>query len=345
MRPIVEILKPRLYPDIEYTPNKEFRGSFYQSGKGNVRIPPAPNSALGLAHRYLVLQVHLRPPRPFLFTIRVRDDRANILTFAYSTEKTRSPDRPLSAQFSSMLSFDISLQTWSIVYFDLEELVREYTSPGIFQTLQTIEMKKFATIGKIFAVDFPPRLDLPPELCLPPGVDSQIVVFPKGQVMRLPDATPPEFPIRCSSPRGVVPPPLSPLSSPRHSLSQRSSPTTAKPPSRSRIAKVDALPPPTVIGAGIPVRPVTERPQPRRRPKPRRVRMAGGRGKPRPANPAPAEEEDISDEDCFGGQPPALDAANEEDMDIVFIHALNCYYCPANQQYYEIDPNDTPARA
>jgi hypothetical protein len=27
----------------------------------------------------------------------------------------------------------------------------------------------------------------------------------------------------------------------------------------------------------------------------------------------------------------------EEDLELVFIDALGCYYCPANQQYYEVD--------
>jgi hypothetical protein len=341
MLPIVDILKAHQYADIEYSPNKEFRGSFYQSGKGNVRIPPAPNSVLGHAQRYLVLQVHLRAPHPFMFTIRVRDDRGNIWTFAYSTEKTKSPDRPSSAQFSRMLSFDIPLKTWAIVYFDLEELVREYCAPGTFQNLQTIEMKKFATIGKIFAVDSPPGRELPPELCLPPGIESQTVLFPRGEVMRSPDPTPPGSPIRCSSPRGLVLPSLSP---PRQAASPKGSPTT---PTRNHLAKRpsegETLPPPgTVIGEPIVVQPFARKTESRRRPQARRGRVAAlpASQRPRPAAPEPREEEDISDEDFFAGEAPTFDPGNEDDLDLVFIQALNCYYCPANQQYYDIDPDD-----
>ncbi|OHS99467.1 hypothetical protein TRFO_08413 [Tritrichomonas foetus] len=61
------------------------------------------------------------------------------------------------------------------------------------------------------------------------------------------------------------------------------------------------------------------------------------------------EEEETDDENgAFMGSAPRINRADidvknglpeneEEELELVFIEALNCYYCPNNQQYYQID--------
>ena len=60
------------------------------------------------------------------------------------------------------------------------------------------------------------------------------------------------------------------------------------------------------------------------------------------------DDSDYSDSEAFGSVPAASDRANininpelpmgeEEELELVYIEALNCYYCPSNQQYYELD--------
>lgn len=63
------------------------------------------------------------------------------------------------------------------------------------------------------------------------------------------------------------------------------------------------------------------------------------------------EEEDDSDE-AFSGAPPSqldlpeldfkrrLPENEEEELELVYIEVLNCYYCPNNQQYYQIDSEE-----
>jgi hypothetical protein len=332
MLPIVEILKARQYAEVEYAPIKEFRGFFYQSGKANVRIPPAPHAALGHTQRYLVLQVRLRAPHPFTFTIRVRDSRGRLCTFAYSTEKARSRERPAPARFSVMLRLDVPGGTWAVVYFDMEALVREHCAPAAFQALQAIEIRKCATIGKIFAVDAPPARELAPELRLPPGVGSEVVLLPRGG-----GAPGPAAAARCSSAMAPAPAPLSPRR-------RGGPPATPGPAPRGRVGgrppDLEGLPA-AVTSARIAARPFSAHADPARRqrpPAPRSARRAASprRQRPRTAAPRPAEEEEISDEDFFAGEAPVSDPEGEDDFDLVFIQALGCYYCPASQQYYEI---------
>ena len=59
------------------------------------------------------------------------------------------------------------------------------------------------------------------------------------------------------------------------------------------------------------------------------------------------DDSDYSDSDAFGSVPandrskidikPELPMGEEEELELVYIEALNCYYCPSNQQYYELD--------
>jgi hypothetical protein len=56
---------------------------------------------------------------------------------------------------------------------------------------------------------------------------------------------------------------------------------------------------------------------------------------------ADTDEEDESDPDAFAGGPAEEDMGEDgvldEGLDLVYLQALNCYYCPANQQFYEFE--------
>jgi hypothetical protein len=54
------------------------------------------------------------------------------------------------------------------------------------------------------------------------------------------------------------------------------------------------------------------------------------------------EDDFLADEpevEAFAGTPPipAEDHGEEEELELVFIDALGCYYCPDNQKYYQVD--------
>ena len=64
------------------------------------------------------------------------------------------------------------------------------------------------------------------------------------------------------------------------------------------------------------------------------------------------EEEDDDSDEAFSGAPPSqldlpeldfkrrLPENEEEELELVYIEVLNCYYCPNNQQYYQIDSEE-----
>jgi hypothetical protein len=60
------------------------------------------------------------------------------------------------------------------------------------------------------------------------------------------------------------------------------------------------------------------------------------------------EEDDPSDDGAFGGVAPSISIPpvpnvsrlpdnDEDELELVYIESLGCYYCPSNQQYYQID--------
>ena len=63
------------------------------------------------------------------------------------------------------------------------------------------------------------------------------------------------------------------------------------------------------------------------------------------------DEEDDDSGEAFSGAPPQMDLPEldvkrrlpeneEEELELVYIEVLNCYYCPNNQQYYQIDSEE-----
>jgi hypothetical protein len=68
----------------------------------------------------------------------------------------------------------------------------------------------------------------------------------------------------------------------------------------------------------------------------------------KPKQPQKVAEEEDEDEAAFSGSAPVIDRADvnvniglpeneEEELELIYVEALGCYYCPNNQQYYQID--------
>jgi hypothetical protein len=78
-------------------------------------------------------------------------------------------------------------------------------------------------------------------------------------------------------------------------------------------------------------------------PKPNRPKLKLA-GRPKKAQPPNDAYEDDSEPDAFEGESPSKSAlhspavhSEEEDLELVYIEPLGCYYCPSNQQYYQMD--------
>jgi hypothetical protein len=59
------------------------------------------------------------------------------------------------------------------------------------------------------------------------------------------------------------------------------------------------------------------------------------------------EEDDLLIDGAFDGSPPIVDGGElptradpedtDEELELVYVQRLGCYYCPGNQQYYQLD--------
>ena len=69
---------------------------------------------------------------------------------------------------------------------------------------------------------------------------------------------------------------------------------------------------------------------------------------PRAAEAAPPDEEESESDDAFGSVSHSsprlpieirsgLPVMEEEELELIYIESLGCYYCPSNQQYYQLD--------
>lgn len=48
------------------------------------------------------------------------------------------------------------------------------------------------------------------------------------------------------------------------------------------------------------------------------------------------DESDVSSDDAFSSQPSTTYITDGDELELVYIDALDCYYCPANQKYYTL---------
>jgi hypothetical protein len=305
------ILASKQYSEIDYQYKKHARAWVLETSRGmKVRIPPSPTSSLGITSRYLVLQVRVKPEQTFTFTIQLRDDRGNTFNCAYTTIKTKASDRPTSSSHTSaLINLDIPAHIWVAAFFDLQEIANRHWRPGAFQALHSLEIAHCATVNKIYAQDSPPvfddqrRVKIPKGCEFPPGLEFQTVVFPTiedGESNASAFAAPAAVTASVSAKRSVK---------------------------------------------TVPARRIGPRPVPKE--DGRTARPAGApkrAAKAKEVAPPPrAEEEDsLSDNGAFDGRPPSANDEKQQgppgdELELVYLPRLNCYYCPGNEQYYQLD--------
>jgi hypothetical protein len=269
-----------------------------------VKIPP-PNSgkSLSISCRYLFLQVRRRSSDDFTFTITLRDDPGNHFNFAFSTI-TRKSERPSSSQTSALVHLDIPKNIWVTVVFDLQQVAEQFWRPAAFHQLDSIEVAPSCTLSRIFAQDAPPSY------------------APNGQLV---------LPRQYSFPSGI----------PSASVFVPTITADPEPPARAQTSP----PPPPTAGSGMSVQ-KKPRTQEKRFSKPERVpqplEVTPTRAK---AVPKKAIEEDDESDGAFDGVAPSspveilsgLPDNEEDELELVYVEKLGCYYCPGNQQYYQID--------
>jgi hypothetical protein len=310
-----------------YTYSKEDRASVckIEGSRANSAVKISASSTA----RYLVLQVRRRAVEDFTFTITLRDDRGNRFNFAFSTV-TRKSDRQTSSQTSALVQLEIPRNVWVTVVFDLQQVAEQFWRTGAFHQLDGIEISPVCTVARIFAQDCPPtydgfrRLALPKLFAFPAGIESETVQIPALSAVPEPDTQSkiePSKPPMTAESRGSRK--SGAFFKPRANEKRG---TTAAPSCHSVVIPASAAP--SCHSVVIPAKA-----------KPAAVAVA---------KTAPKDDDDISDDGAFDGVAPSgnltqLDvfqnsAGNEEnELELVRIESLGCYYCPGNQQYYQLD--------
>ncbi|KAH0794077.1 class I SAM-dependent methyltransferase [Histomonas meleagridis] len=300
----------------------EIFSSDLQDGKWEVEMTinsskslrlPTNQSTLGIAFRYIAFQVYVNSGCDFTITMTIRDDKANRFNFAYSTARRKNQERPSSSQTCALLNLEMKRNHWYTLYFDLELLSQQYWISGTYHILDSVEVSPKCKIRWIYAVDnflnshnqitLPNGLDVD----FPNGIDSFNLVLPQNIEASLP---PIDNPLRKSR--------IPTRSSTAKSRSSKY-PTSVKSESRSKSALTSKknLKPNTFANVS----------------------------KPETSTFDAHEEEEDSDCSAFDGVAPKSDIQinygipeNEEDeLELVYIEVLGCYYCPSNQQYYQLD--------
>jgi hypothetical protein len=324
---------------------------------------PAGSKTFGVTARYLVIQIRIIASSNTTITIQLGDDAGNRFNFAFSTLSCK---RPSSSQMCALINLPLQKERWLNICFDLQQITAIYWPNGSFRTLDSIEISPVCYIRDIYATNNPLSAeangtDLPKSYTYPAGIASSNVLVP--------DSLPPPIqsekrnsksPTVNVKPKGTsrtTPTGTRPARSTR-SGQQRSSvhPRTPVLPSLDESAKneseIDEL---LVEGIGttrnIPRKPVSMS-QSKKKPstapkdpvifeKPKKAVESEG------DNENESDYSDGSDDNAFGSIPvgdkskidikPELPVNEEEELELVFIQSLDCYYCPSNQQYYKLN--------
>jgi len=318
-----------------YSFNKEDKCSIYRVEgirKQSFRLPPPPATSLQITARYLVIQIRLAMEDTPTITITLGDDSGNHFNFAFSTVIRKV--RPSSSQMCALISLTLPKNLWMNVCFDLQEIAATYWPSGSFIVLDSIEVSPTCSIRNIYATTDPldpsaNGTDLPKGYEFPSSLASRNLLVPEK--LLLSDAR--------SSKKSKIPMRVSssfPRASGTLAPDQPPKPSTVSQPKPSRIPQaninmsVDSniIPTPTELKEPPTYEPVY------------------------PSN----DEEEESDDDAFNGIAPSiptdinlldikseLPQDEEEELELIYIDSIGCYYCPSNQQYYQLDniPKDT----
>ena len=300
----------------KYEYSKDDKMSVYRV-KGD-RTKSVRIQSLKISARFLVLEV--KTTSDFSVILILSDSSGNHFNISYSTAARRNPDRPGSSQTSALLSLPIPKDHWVAIFFDLKTIADQNWRPGAFKTLECIEISPTCVLSKVFAKDDPPVRGPDKEYVLPKGYSFPTVL--KYTTVCVPEPEPSaETPQRKSRiPVKRISKSNSSASGARLTQSGTKIPVSA-PESKSRKSLKSAPP---------------REPEPEPEPE------------PTPETFEEEDEEEDSDDSAFDGAPPEpeppeiqietqLPDGEEEELELVHLEALGCYYCPSNQKYYQLD--------
>jgi hypothetical protein len=295
-----KILGPRTDPAFPYEHISNARTTAYSittASPNKFRYPVKMSDHLDISMRYLVVQLFHKVSDPINISLNIRNTGNVVFKFSFSTVERKN--RPPLSRSATKIQLDrIPDGIWVNLCFDLEYLVSRHRPGSAFESLQSIEIAPTCLIRWIFANSS----ELKPEL---EGQDIPNQLKFVGGIKSVTVL----FSERCEN-----------------KAEKKAQTPLGDPGGKSKLPVRRAKTGSGVLGA-----------------KGQRIHV--------PMFEADFESdsnEDDSDETAFLGAPPSDRLADlnvrreipeneEEELELVFIEALNCYYCPNNQQYYQLD--------
>ena len=274
--------------------------AFNICGGKSFRYPENIADQLGIQMKYFVLQIFHKANDPVTFTLTILNTKNTVMKFSLSTLVRKHQQLITSKPTTRAIKVHIPTiphDEWVNLCVDLEYIVMKNAPGDSFDSLLSFEIFPTCLIRNVFASPNPLR----------PEVNGQDL--------------PNKFKYTGLKSTTILIAENAPKSNSKSRIPLRSQGAKVKP----KIAPPKPKRPKTVIE--------TEK-------EPIEDDFDEG---------ALYDEEDTDDENgAFMGSPPKINKTDlniqnslpeneEEELELVFIEALNCYYCPNNQQYYQID--------
>lgn len=302
----------------KYSYQKDFKCSvFHVEGqrKNNFKMPLERN--FGITERYLVIQAYVPQSRNCTITIQLADDSGNHFNFAFSTLACK---RNSTSQMGTIINLPLPRDKWLNLCFDIQQFSSKYCSSGSFYILDGIEISPSCYIRDIYAANDGlsaegDGYDLPKIYNFPSGVSSTNFLIPESIPTNLPSLKK-NVKIAQSKSAFVLRPNsrISVLSAPRTPKTKTPKPQIINQIRSSSCFSLDA--------------------------RNARKQISDSQEK-KEENPLIIHQSITSKSSLkkakFAENDEDHPANSEEELDLVFIENLGCYYCPSNQQYYELN--------
>lgn len=298
------ILGPRMVSTIVYEHKSNARTNCYSiSGATNkFQFPQKLGESLDCKMRYLVIQIFHKAGDHVTINLNISSANGAVFKFSFSTLERKNQVRSSKASTKILLD-KIPSDKWVNVCFDLEYVVMKYWPGGTLNALQSIEIHPTCLIRWIFAMATQPLRpenggsDVPNKFKLMGGIQSETILVAESNKRKS------RIPLRSQGSK-TKPPLTSSVEKPKRAM-------TVVPKSEQGNEKLS-----DTFGNDF-------------------------------EDDTESEEED--EDDAFLGKTAkagvlaelnvknGVPTGEEEELELVYIEALNCYYCPSNQQYYQID--------
>ena len=322
MSKLEKILGPNLIKEVKYESLAGTQAYTISSKNVRFRYPFSISESLRMTHKFIVFQIYKRIGENVNITLNIKNDMDETLKIQFFSGSRN----PRASQ--TMIADQLELQdnTWTNVCFDLESIVTKYFEGNVYKSLSSFEIMPTIHIRWVFAIPNPlyeenNGSDLP-EITRFNGLNSKTILIGDKR-----DQTPREkervsrIPVRRKTPTAA--------SGARNSHITHSAST----PDDQSFARQQKDPGPSITAF---------------RPK-RKAQVSLGVksvSKAKPRKDIDSDESDDDDDDAFSSAPSKTTANQqnqndqdngEEELELIYIDALQCYYCPSNQQYYQVD--------